>query len=49
MTPLELLALEAERRQHPDDYPMRALGTHIDEYWAYWTPERLDSWREVGR
>lgn len=48
----ELIALERERDKHPEDYPGRAdyappspLRT-IAAYWEYWTPERLEHWRQ---
>lgn len=51
MTPIpinELLDLEVAKASDPDYFPMRG-PQRIMEYWEYWTPARLEQWREVGR
>ena len=40
-----ILALEREKERRPEDYPMRSPAQRREDYWSYWTPERIAQWR----
>jgi hypothetical protein len=43
---LDAQGMEALRAQAPDRYPPMTGGQTPDEFWAHWTPARVDEWRE---
>jgi hypothetical protein len=43
---LDAPSLEAIRSRTPDRYPPLSGGQTPDEFWAFWTPQRVDEWRE---
>jgi hypothetical protein len=43
---LDVPGLEALRSRAPDRYPRLSGGQTPDEFWAFWTPERVDEWRD---
>lgn len=46
MTARDLLALEHAKEENPDDFPYRAPGYSIADYWAFWTSAQLTLWRQ---
>jgi Flp pilus assembly protein TadB len=43
---LDAQGLEALRTQAPDRYPSLTGGQTPEEFWVFWTPQRIDEWRE---
>jgi hypothetical protein len=43
---LDARGMEALRAQAPDWYPPLTGGQTPEEFWDYWTPDRVDEWRE---
>jgi hypothetical protein len=46
---LDPQGLEALRSQAPDRYPPLIGGQTPEEFWVFWTPQRVDEWRESRR
>lgn len=46
---LDAQGLEALRAQAPDRYPRLTGGQTPEEFWIFWTPQRVDEWRENRR
>jgi hypothetical protein len=42
---LDSQGMEALRAQAPERYPAMTGGQTPEEFWAYWTPARVDEWR----
>lgn len=43
---LDARGLEALRTRAPDRYPPLTGGQTPEEFWVFWTPQRIDEWRE---